>query len=73
MEKKFFKKETVIMSNYLQNEGITALAEVFKILYNVAQREHPEWFVAANDNRNNTSGIDTNGCNNELNKEASDD
>ena len=61
------------MSKYLQNEGITALAEVFKILYNVAQREHPEWFVAEKDNKNNPSDIDINGCNNELNKETSDD
>ena len=61
------------MSDNIQNKSITALAEVFKILYNVAQREHPEWFIAANDNRKNTSDIDTNGCNNELDKETSDD
>ena len=46
------------MNNTLKEEGITALAEVFKILYNVAKREHPELLVAANDNRNNTSDSD---------------
>ena len=52
------------MNNTLKEEGITALAEVFKILYNVAKREHPELLVAANDNRKNTSDIDISGCDN---------
>ena len=46
------------MSNHLSDESITALAEIFKILYNVAQREHPELLVAANDNRTNTTSAD---------------
>lgn len=61
------------MSTETSEETIINLVNVFKILYQVAQREHPEWFIAANDNRKNTSDIDTKGCNNELDKETYDD
>lgn len=55
------------MTHELYDEGIASLTEIIKILYNVAQRERPEWFVAVKDNKNNPSDIDINTYNNGLN------
>ena len=52
------------MSNLTKEEAIKVIANVLKIFYDVAKREHPELLVAANDNRKNTSDIDASGCNN---------
>lgn len=49
----------IIMNTEISEETIINFVNVFKILYQVAQREHPEWFIAANDNRKSTSDIDT--------------
>ena len=46
------------MNTETPEENIINLVNVFKILYQVAQREHPEWFTATNDNRKSTSDID---------------
>ena len=47
-----------IMNTETSEETIINFVNVFKILYQVAQREHPEWFIVANDNRKSTSNID---------------